>query len=245
MEENSMILKNKVKITLKYLTIGLIVLTVFSLLGFVFRLQIFELFNYNNNPTTENLIHIAVLSVEKKDGQRMDKYVPEALGLANFVDIASSERIFISKLKNKTTYGNKGNAYRTYYKLMIEYVMYPFYNEDYDEYQRRFQYYFPLMAEEISQGSSWSLLEWAHFYTNIRRFTDAQYDRLIYSLNYYLPESFVVTKENVGEAYERSYTFLILSYVYYEMGEINRFNEFENRASDILSEITRVKSESN
>jgi hypothetical protein len=236
--------KNKIKIIWMYFTIGLIVLTVFSLLGFVFRLQIFELFNYKNNPTTENLIRIAVLSVEKKDGQRMDKYVPEALGLANFVDIASSERIFISNLMNKTTYDNKGNAYRTYYKLMIEYVMHPLFNEDYDEYQRRFQYYFPLMAEDFSQGSSWSLLEWAHFYTNIKRFRDAQYDRLIYSLNYYLPEPFVVTKENVGEAYERAYTFFILSYVYYEIGEINRFNELENRASDLMSEIEKVKKHS-
>jgi hypothetical protein len=234
--------KMMIKKTLKYVIGVIVILLITSFLGFVFRLQITELaYNFHSSPKT--LIRLAVLSVEMKDEERIERYVPEALKLDDFVKISESELIFLSSLTVVALNKDSELAYRTYYRLMIEYVMIPFFNEDYDEFQRRFRYFFPQMANGEINTYVLRLIEWSDFFWYSKKFSEQEYDIIISSLKFYLPEPFEVLKENIPEAYQRAYTNLILSYVYTLMDDEKQADIYETQQWNLLREIGVIVNE--
>ena len=57
----------------------------------------------------------------------------------------------------------------------------------------------------------------------------------------YLPEPFEVRKDNITEAYQRTYTNLILLYVYTSMEDENQADIYEMHQWDLLREIVQLE----
>ena len=230
--------KSKIK-QVTYFMIGIIVVSLIAgFLGFLFRLQITELV-YNLQSSPKNLINLAVLSVEMNDEERIERYVPKALELDEFISISESERIFLSSLTGVSLSKDLELASRTYYRLMIEFMMIPFFNEEYDEFQRRFRYLFPKMAKGEIDTYVLRLIEWSDFFKYSEKFSEQEYDIIVVSLKYYLPEPFEVRKDNITEAHQRAYTNLILSYVYTSMEDESQADIYEMHQWDLLREIVQ------
>ncbi len=234
--------KSKIMKAIKYTFVIIVILLITGFLGFLLRLQMAEFF-YNLNASPKNLVNLAVLSVEMNDEERIERYVPKALELDEFISISVSSRIYLSSLTLESFSKDSELAYRTYYRLMIEFMMIPFYNEDYDEFQRRFRYLFPQMAKGEVDSYVLRLIEWSDFFMYSEKFSNKEYNVIVESLNCLISEPFEVLEDNIPEAYQRAYTNMILSYLYFSIGDENKSEVYEKIQWDLLREIVQLENE--
>ena len=177
---------------------------------------------YKSNPTDENLVELAIYAVNENDREMMEMYLPIAVEVDDFIEIAESNDWNVENEKYEI------DAEKTYEIVLVHYILSYIYKEDYYGFHEAFpEFYKDLM--NIHNNSYWSTAV-----LNEPGITNEGYENIIKALKNCEPERPEFVSKNEELIHEYGSNLIMQMDVYIAMRDNDNMLKVSERFQEVL-----------